>query len=130
MPFYLNSGINVGSLTKELGEATRGMAVVQLMPAVNDASVPVAREFKKSAEAKPGTPLTTKGLEGYVAAKILVEGLKRAGKDLTREKFVLALEGVQNFDLGGISAHYSATDHAGIAYVDLAVISRGGQTLR
>src|SRR5712671_5508298 len=122
MPYYMNSAINVASFTKELGQDARGMAVVQMMPAVNDASVSVAREFRKVAETKPGTPLTSKGLEGFVAAKILVEGLKRAGKDLTREKLVKALEGVHNLDLGGIAARYSETEHLGLTYVDLAVI--------
>ena len=130
MPMYLNSGINVGSLTKELGDSARGMVVVQLMPAVQDASIAVAREYSKLAEATPGTPLTAKGLEGYVAAKILVEGLRRAGKGLTREKFVQALEGTGEIDVGGITAQYTGKEHVGVTYVDLAVIARGGKTLR
>ena len=130
MPLYLNSGINIASLTKELGDSARGMAVVQLMPSINNGNFAVAREFKKVVEGRPGTPMTTKGLEGYVAAKILGEALQRAGKDLTREKFVQALEDFQKFDLGGLTVHYSSTERIGMTYVDLAVISHGGRTLR
>ena len=130
MPYYMNSAINVGAFTKELGGNAHGVAVVQMMPALNDASVSVAREYKKVALANPAAPQTPKGLEGFVAAKILVEGLKRAGKDLTREKFVQALESIQTLDLGGISARYSATEHTGITYSDLSVISRDGRALR
>ena len=130
MPTYMNSGINVGSLTKELGDSARGMAVVQLMPDVNDASIAVAREYKKLAQSVPGKPLTTKGLEGYVAAKILVEGLKRAGKGLTRETFVQALDSLGEIDVGGIPVRYTDKEHTGVTYVDLAVITRGGKTLR
>lgn len=41
------------------------------------------------------------GLEGYINARILVEGLRRAGPDLTREGFVRALESLRDYPLGG-----------------------------
>jgi ABC-type branched-subunit amino acid transport system substrate-binding protein len=130
LPLYLNSGANMASLVKELGDGSRGIAVMQTMPAVNDANYAVTREFKKAAASRPGTPLTPKALEGFVSAKILVEGLRRAGKGLTREKLVTALEELQNFDVGGMQVYYSATEHRGLTYADLAVISQAGRTLR
>ena len=128
--YYMNSGINIASLTGELKEGARGIAIVQLMPAVTDAGATIALEYKKVAEAKPGTPMTPKGLEGYVSAKIFVEALRRAGKDLSREAFVRAMETMQNFDLGGVQVSYSASDHIGSTFVDLAVVSRSGNLLR
>ena len=128
--FYMNSGVNIASLTGELKEAARGIAIVQLMPAVTDAGAVIALEYKKAAEGRAGTPLTPKGLEGYVSAKIFVEALRRAGKDLSSETFVRAMEGMQNYDLGGIIVSYSPTDHAGLTFVDLAVVSQSGKLLR
>lgn len=128
--YYMNSGVNIASLTGELKEAARGIAIVQLMPAVTDAGAVIALEYKKLAEGRPGTPLTPKGLEGYVSAKIFVEGVRRAGKDLNSEAFVRAMESMQNYDLGGIIANYSTTDHAGLTFVDLAVVSHSGKLLR
>jgi len=76
--FYMNSGINIASLTGELKEGARGIAIVQLMPAVTDAGASIALEYKKVAEGRPGTPVTPKGLEGYVSGKIFAEALRRA----------------------------------------------------
>ena len=128
--YYMNSGINIASLTGELKEGARGIAIVQLMPAVTDAGASIALEYKKVAEGKPGTPMTPKGLEGYVSAKIFAEALRRAGKNLSREAFVGAMETLQSYDLGGVIANYSPTDRAGLTFVDLAVVSSGGKLLR
>lgn len=49
----------------------------------------------------PDETPNTIGLEGYVNARILVEGLRRAGRDLTREGFVQALESLRDYPLGG-----------------------------
>ncbi|MEG6507281.1 ABC transporter substrate-binding protein [Nitratidesulfovibrio sp. 1201_IL3209] len=49
----------------------------------------------------PDETPNTIGLEGYVNARILVEGLRRAGRDLTRESFVQALESLRDYPLGG-----------------------------
>jgi ABC-type branched-subunit amino acid transport system substrate-binding protein len=53
-------------------------------------------------------------IEGYVNALIFVEGVKRAGKDLSREKFRTALETIKDFDIGGIKVTFSPTDHKGL----------------
>ena len=65
-------------------------------------------------------------LEGFIAAKVLTEGLKRAGKDLTREKLVRALETINrnNFDTGGFDVNFSPTNHNGSKYVDMTVITK------
>ena len=52
-------------------------------------------------------------LYGYLYAKLMMEGLKRAGQDLTREKFIDAMESIKNWDSGGIvpPISFSKTDH-------------------
>lgn len=51
---------------------------------------------------------------GFVLNEILVEGLKRAGKDLTRESFLEALAGLDDFELtGGVPVELSAENHLG-----------------
>lgn len=55
------------------------------------------------------------GLEGYINARVLVEGLKRAGPDLTREGFIDALESIRDFPLGlDINIAFSPSDHQGL----------------
>ena len=66
-------------------------------------------------------------VEGFVDAQIMVEGLKRAGKDLTRDKFVEAMETIKDFDLGlgDDKANYSKTDHKGLETVFITVVKDG-----
>lgn len=62
----------------------------------------------------PGEPPNSVGLEGYINAKVLVEGLRRAGRQLTRERLLDALESIHDFSLGiANTLDFSPTDHQG-----------------
>lgn len=69
-------------------------------------------------------------LEGFAAAKVLVEGLKRAGPKPTREKVQVALESLRKFDLGGLEVSYSPEDHTGLDFADLSIIGTDGKFRR
>lgn len=69
-------------------------------------------------------------LEGFAAAKVLVEGLKRAGPKPSREKIQAALEGLRKFDLGGLEVSYSPEDHTGLDFADLSIIGTDGKFRR
>jgi branched-chain amino acid transport system substrate-binding protein len=59
---------------------------------------------------------------------VLVEGLKRAGKDLTREKLIAALESIQNKDVGlgpRLMLKYSVTQHKGFDQIYTTVVRDG-----
>jgi ABC-type branched-subunit amino acid transport system substrate-binding protein len=60
----------------------------------------------------------------------MVEGLRRAGKELTREKLIAALENMNNVDLGDFVVSFSPTNHSGSKYVDLTMIGRGGKFIK
>jgi branched-chain amino acid transport system substrate-binding protein len=51
----------------------------------------------------------------WVLNTVLVEGLKRAGKDLNEKALISALEGIKNYNTGGASGpiSYSAESHKG-----------------
>ena len=72
---------------------------------------------------------TYNSLEGYITAKVFIEALRRAGKDLTREKLMSALETMNNYDLGGFVVDYSGGKRVGSTFVDLSIISKSGQFL-
>jgi hypothetical protein len=61
---------------------------------------------------------------------VLVEGLKRAGKDLTRDKLISGLESMANTDIGGYNINYSPTSHNGSRMVDLTIIGKSGKFMR
>jgi ABC-type branched-subunit amino acid transport system substrate-binding protein len=69
-------------------------------------------------------------LEAFIAAKVLVEGLRRAGPQATREKLVAALENLGSYDVGGITVSYSPDRRSGSKFVELTVIGRDRRILR
>ena len=114
---------------KDLGDIGYGVIVSQVFPYERSIAKPIIKEALEAARAA-GTELTPTVVEGYVSAKVLVEGLKRAGPKPTRESLRKALEGLGRFDLGGIELGYSPTDHSGLDYVDLAIIDQSGKFRR
>lgn len=122
------SPVGTEQLIQELGNTARGIGVSQVVPYPWNDIVPVVREYQKLA-AKPGS-YSYYGLEAYLMARTMVEGLRRSGRDLTREKLVNALESLNNTDLGGYRINYTPTSHAGSRFVELTVIGPGGKVLR
>jgi ABC-type branched-subunit amino acid transport system substrate-binding protein len=97
-----------------------GIGVSQVVPFPWNERVPVVREYQhlmRREQAKPHFGFSS--LEGFLAAKMTVEGLRRAGPAPTRQRFVRALETMQNVDLGGYRVQLSSKDHNGSTYVDL-----------
>jgi branched-chain amino acid transport system substrate-binding protein len=75
-----------------------------------------------------GTSPSFVSLEGFVDAMVLVEGLKAAGKDLNREKFIAGIESLHNADLGlgqNFRLGYSPKDHKGFNSVYTTIIHQG-----
>jgi ABC-type branched-subunit amino acid transport system substrate-binding protein len=66
------------------------------------------------------------GFEGFINARVLVEGLKRAGADLTRQAFINAIESIHDLSLGlGINIAFSASDHQGLDRVYFTRLANG-----
>lgn len=84
------------SLSRELGPAGEGVVITQVVPPL-DSDAPVLKEYRT---AIPSADASYVSLEGFLAAKVLVEGLRRAGKNATREQLIDALEKGATFDLG------------------------------
>lgn len=116
------------TFAKELGEAGVGVLISQITPPPKMLSNEVGKEFHLAAKAA-GINYSYAAMEGFIAAKVLVEGLRLAGPKPTRASFTEGLEGMKKFDLGGIMIGYSPTDHTGSEYVDLTMIGKGGQVL-
>ncbi len=128
-PMWLTlSPVGAEMLVKELEQDARGIAISQVVPYPWNEIVPAVREYQKLAP-KPGQ-YSYYGMEGYLMARTLVEGLKRAGKDLTREKLVSSLESLTNADIGGYKLNYSGSSHLGSRFVELTVVGASGRVLR
>ena len=117
------------SLYKSIGDKSRGIIVTQVMPFPTDRNLAVVREYQDLVIAKGVKDFSHAGVEGYVYAKGLVEGLQAAGKDLTREKLVAALEKMDR-NFGGIKMQFSPQSHNGSDFVDITMIGREGRLVR
>ena len=110
---------------KELGSASAGVIVTQVLPYERSFGHPLIKEAMALAKAKGQTELSPALLEGFVATKVMVEALRRTGPKPTRARLIATLNSFQ-YDLGGnIDVSYSPTDHTGIDYVDLSIVSEG-----
>lgn len=115
---------------KQLGENARGIVVTQLFPYERSTANPLVREALGLAKAAGRSELTPAQLEGFAAAKLVVETLKRVnGKDITREGFVRALDGAK-IDLGGLQVHYTDKDHTGLEFADVSIVGPDGKFWR
>jgi len=119
-----------GGFIKQLGENAHGTIVTQVFPYERSLASPIIKEAQALATAKGLSGVSPAMMEGFAAAKVLVEGLKRAGAKPTRERLIAALNSIQKLDLGGMELSYSATDHTGLDFVDLSIIGSDGRFRR
>jgi len=128
--FYNVSFVGAKALADELGKEGSGVAISQVVPFPWAPSIPVIKEYQQLSAKAGLKDYNFSAVEGFVAAKIFVEGLKRAGKDLNREKFIDALERMGDVDIGGFFAGFSPTNHSASKFVELTIIGSGGKILR
>jgi ABC-type branched-subunit amino acid transport system substrate-binding protein len=116
---------------KGMGENAEGTIVAQVFPYERSLGSPLVKEARGLARAATGEDRVTPAmLEGYAGAKVLVEGLRRAGPHPTREKLRDALETLHPYDIGGLEVTFSPTDHTGLHYTDLSIIGSTGRFVR
>jgi len=128
--FYNVSFVGSKALADALGKDGTGVAISQVVPFPWSTSLPVVKDYHQHAKKAGFTDYNFSAMEGYLTAKVMVEGLRRAGKNLTRDGLVDALERMNEVDLGGFWISYSPTNHTGSRFVDLTIISRDGKFLR
>jgi branched-chain amino acid transport system substrate-binding protein len=121
----ISNSSNSGFL-KELGDKKQGVIVMQVLPSPFSPKYTVARDYRKTAEAAK-LPVTYNGLQGYLSAKLIVEALKRAGRNPTPSSFTDALEGMRNFDMGGFIVNFGANERMGSKFVEATMISKDGR---
>lgn len=112
------------------GKEGVGVVVSQVAPFPFSATSGIVREYQQVMTKMGVKNRSFTSMEGFLNAKIAVEGFKRAGRDLTRERFVNALESLGKIDFDGYLVNYSKANHQGSRYVELTVISRDGRFLR
>jgi branched-chain amino acid transport system substrate-binding protein len=131
------SGMQVATLSnnasagfvKAMGDKAHGVIVSQVFPNERNLSFPMVAEAQALAKAK-GLTVSPAMLEGFAAAKVLVEGLRRAGAKPTRSSVWAGLESIKAFDLGGIKLSYSSSSHTGLDFTEISVVTQDGRFKR
>lgn len=129
--FYNVSFVGTQALADELGKEGRGVMISQVMPFPFSTTTPISREYldavrKAGGDARPNYS----SMEGYLAAKVLAEGLKRAGRNPSREALVSALESIQNANFGGFHVNFGPRSHVASRFVDLSMLTDEGKVRR
>jgi branched-chain amino acid transport system substrate-binding protein len=127
--FWNVSFVGSKALAKELDKEGRGVQISQVVPFPWDPSVPVVKEYRKLIDEAKGEP-GFGTLEGFIAAKVTVEGLRRAGRKLDRDTFIRAMESLNDYDAGGFKVTFGPGDHNGSKFVDLTIISKDQRFVR
>jgi branched-chain amino acid transport system substrate-binding protein len=130
--FFNVSFVGSKALADELGDASSaGVSISQVVPFPYTPSAAVVREYQERMTQAGNKDFDFSSMEGFLAAKVLTEGLRRAGsKGLNRESFTTALESLRDYNMGGFTINYSAKSHEGSRYTDLTTIGRGGKFIR
>ena len=125
---YGFSVVSPDVVNRELGATARGIVLAQIMPSLRNSSVAVVQEYLRLLKARdPQAQPSGSQFEGFIHAKLLVEGLRRGGKNLSTESFIKGLETGGDISFGKFVAHYSPTSHVGSSYVELAIVDSAGQ---
>ena len=128
--FYNVSFVGTQALLDELGSDARGVAISQVMPFPYTPTTLISGEYLAAVRAKQGRAANYSGIEGFVAAKVFTEAVKRAGRNLTRDNFIAAIQGMKNVDLGGFPVDFSPSKHTGSKFVELTLLTEAGRIRR
>jgi branched-chain amino acid transport system substrate-binding protein len=126
--YYGFSFAPLDNINLELGRDARGIILAQVVPSLKNVAIPTVAEYlsllkQSDAAAKP----SVSQFEGFIAAKLAVEALRRPGRNLTTATFIQALETGGDLKLGNFVAKYSPQSHSGPSYVELAIVDSSGQ---
>lgn len=125
-PVYGFSNAGESLLADELGPEGAGVVVVRVVPKSDAAKVAIVRDMLQDAQAaKLGKP-NVYMLEGYIAASLYAEALRRIPRDPNRAKFKKALASLDDVSLGGFRVHL-ADDRVASKLVELSLIDSQGK---
>jgi branched-chain amino acid transport system substrate-binding protein len=125
-PIYGYSNTGESLLAEELGTTGAGVVVVRVVPKSENPKAPIVRELLADAAAANAGKPNVYMVEGYIAARVFTEALRRIKGDPTRAKLRKAIEGLDNVNIGGFRVHF-ADDRVASKLVELSLIDSQGK---
>jgi ABC-type branched-subunit amino acid transport system substrate-binding protein len=125
------SNNSASSFGPDIAKLAPNAIVSQVYPNERTLSIPMIVEATKLlAKKDPGAQLSAANVEGFAAAEVLVEGLRRAGHSPTPASIIAGLNSMNRFDLGGMEISYGSGKHSGSQFTDLAIVRSDGKLVR
>ena len=128
--FHNVSFVGSTALADALKDEGYGVAISQVVPFPWGPEVRIVKEYQEILAKAGHTDYNFSSLEGFIVGEVMVDALRRAGKALTREKLIAALESMDNVDLGDFAVTFSPTNHSGSKFVDLTMIGHAGKFIK
>jgi branched-chain amino acid transport system substrate-binding protein len=126
--FFNVSFVGTQALADELGKDGAGVVVSQVVPAPGSLATGIGREYNEAVKAYgKGTTANYSSLEGYLAARMVVDGLRNSGGKGTRDALISGLEAIGNQSYGGFAVSLSPTDHVASSFVQLSMLTGDGR---
>ena len=126
--FIAVSFVGSNALAESLGADGEDVFITQVVPFPTDDTLPITLDYL-SALGKffPNSEPGFVSFEGYLAGRLAIEGIKRCGKDVTRECFLESLRNGEPINLGGFLVRYGEGDNQGSDDVFITRIDDEGE---
>ena len=108
----------------------KGVVVSQVMPFPYTPVTPISGEYLTAIKARQGLVPNYSSMEGFVAARVFTEAVNRAGRNLTREGFIGAIQAMRDIDIGGFPLEFGPNKHTGSKFVELTLLTQDGRIRR
>jgi branched-chain amino acid transport system substrate-binding protein len=128
--FFNVSFVGSAALMQALGKDGAGVGITQVVPTPYGSPTPLSLEFNNALKAAGQTDPNYSAMEGYMVARVFTEALRRAGRDVTRDKLITALESIRDYNLGGFYVDFGPSKHVASRFVELTMITRDGRIAR
>lgn len=126
--FHNVSFVGADKLVQELGDAGEKVLITQVLPPPTERILlPATDQYcRLLTKYYPQDIPNFVSFEGFVNAMVLIETLRRAGRDISRESFIRALESIKEHYVGiGASINFGPQDHQGMDDVYLTQVKNG-----
>ena len=114
---------------KNAGADAEGTVITQVVPPYDQVDLPTVALYRKVLKKyAPTQDPTFANFEGFIDGLVVCEGLKQAGRDLTRSKFISAIESMHNKDIGlgsEFRLNFGPKDHKGFDSICYTVVRNG-----
>jgi ABC-type branched-subunit amino acid transport system substrate-binding protein len=130
LQMYALSVLATAGNLKALGNDGSGVAISQVVPFSSNTVMPLVRDYQQAMKAAGVNEFSHLSLEGYLNARVVAEGIRRAGRNLSRESLITSLQSINRMDMGGMEIGFGKGASSASKFVELTVINSQGRLVK